>query len=63
MKTNKGLRRNIRRISERKGITYSEAILLFYNVDSVSKIDKNVMYSLYKNTKKNPKDRETSRFI
>lgn len=62
-KSTKGLRRNIRRISERKGIDYRAAILLFFNVDSISKIDKNLLYSIYKNTRSNPRDREISRFI
>jgi hypothetical protein len=47
-KTNKGLRRNIRRLAERKGITYEMAILRFYQVKSLKDLDKNLLYSLYK---------------
>lgn len=49
MKTNKLLRRNIRRIAKRKGITFSEAILVFYSAKSLYEIDKNILYSLHKN--------------
>lgn len=45
---NRKLRRNIRRIAERKGITYKEAILKFYKVSSYSELDKNLVYSLNK---------------
>jgi hypothetical protein len=48
-KTNKHLRRNIRRIAKRKGITLTEAILVFYNAKSLYEIDKNTLYSLHKN--------------
>ncbi|NBP16893.1 hypothetical protein EBU95_21345 [bacterium] len=47
-KNNRKLRRNIRRIAERKGITYKEAILKFYNVSSYDDLDKNLVYSLNK---------------
>jgi len=49
MKNTKLLRRNIKRISKRKGITYTQAILYFYNAKSIYEIDKNLLYSLYKN--------------
>ena len=42
--SNKQLRRNIRRIAERKGITYIQAILHFYNVKSIYELDKNLIY-------------------
>lgn len=45
---NRKLRRNIRRIAERKGITYKEAILKFYKVYSYEELDKNLVYSLHK---------------
>lgn len=45
---NRKLRRNIRRMAERKGITYKEAILKFYNVSSYAELDKNLVYSLNK---------------
>ena len=45
---NRKLRRNIRRIAERKGITYKEAILKFYKVHSYGELDKNLVYSLNK---------------
>ena len=45
---NRKLRRNIRRIAERKGITYNEAILKFYKVYSYEQLDKNLVYSLNK---------------
>lgn len=45
---NRRLRRNIRRIAERKGITYKEAILKFYKVHSYKELDKNLIYSLNK---------------
>jgi hypothetical protein len=45
---NRKLRRNIRRIAERKGITYKEAILKFYKVYSYEQLDKNLVYSLNK---------------
>ena len=45
---NRRLRRNIRRIAERKGITYKEAILKFYKVHSYNELDKNLIYSLNK---------------
>jgi hypothetical protein len=48
-KTNKSLRRNIRRLADRKGISYESAILHFYGVKSISEIDKNLFYSLNKN--------------
>lgn len=50
--TNKKLRRNIRRIALRKNITYKQAILNFYKVDSLYDLDKNLLYSLYKDLKK-----------
>lgn len=49
MKNTKSLRRNIKRIAKRKGITYKQAILFFYNVKSIYEIDRNLLYSLYKN--------------
>ncbi|NBT58685.1 hypothetical protein EBT16_07880 [bacterium] len=45
---NRRLRRNIRRIAERKGISYKDAILKFYNVSSYEELDKNLVYSLNK---------------
>lgn len=51
-KTNKNLRRNIKRISLRKNITYKQAILCFYKVESLYELDKNLIYSLYKDIKK-----------
>lgn len=47
--TNKKLRRNLRRMAERKNISYDEAILKFYGIRSLSQLDKNLLYSLYKN--------------
>lgn len=51
-KTNKKLRRIIKRISLRKNITYKQAILDFYKVKSFYELDKNLIYSLYKDIKK-----------
>jgi len=51
-KTNKRLRRNIKRISIRKNISYRQAILDFYKVKSFYELDKNLIYSLYKDLKK-----------
>ena len=48
-KTNKGLRRNLRRLAERKGISYEMAIIHFYRVKSLKDLDKNLLYSLFKN--------------
>lgn len=48
-KTNKFLRRNIRRLAKRKNISYKDAILLFYNIKSIYELDKNLLYSLHKN--------------
>lgn len=45
---NKGLKRYLRRLSERKGITYAEAVLKFYNVKSLSKLDQKLVNSLFK---------------
>lgn len=42
----KGLRRNLRRISERKGITYTQAILRFYGVKNLNQLDKKLVWSL-----------------
>jgi hypothetical protein len=47
-KTNKSLRRHIRRLSERKGISYEMGILHFYKVGSLKELDKNLVYSLFK---------------
>lgn len=47
--TNKNLRRNIRRLADRKGITYEKAILLFFKVGHEGQLDKNLVYSLRKN--------------
>lgn len=52
MKNNKKLRRNIRRIAEKYEISYDEAILKFYNVSSLSKLDKNLFFSLSKKPSK-----------
>lgn len=46
---NRRLRRNIRRLAERKGISYKDAILKFYGVASYDELDKNLVYSLNKN--------------
>lgn len=46
--SNKGLRRYLRRISERKGITYKEAILKFYKIESLNKLDKDLLHSLFR---------------
>lgn len=45
---NKGLRRYLRRLSERKGITYTEAVLNFYKVKSLTKLDQKLVHSLFK---------------
>jgi putative aminopeptidase FrvX len=45
---NRRLRRNLRRLAERKGISYKEAILKFYGVASYDELDKNLVYSLNK---------------
>lgn len=47
--TNKSLRRHLRRLAERKGITYQQAIIDFYGVKSVDRLEKNLVYSLLKN--------------
>lgn len=47
--SNKRTRRNLRRIAERKGIGYGEAIVRFYGKE-ISDIDKNLAYSLHKKT-------------
>lgn len=44
----KGLKRYLRRLSERKGITYTEATLRFYNVKSLNKLDQKLVNSLFK---------------
>jgi hypothetical protein len=44
----KGLRRYLRRIAERKGITYTEAILNFYHVKSLKKLEEKLLHSLFK---------------
>lgn len=59
MSSNKKLRRNIKRLADKKGITYELAILHFYKIDSLSKLDKHLLWSLYKNTIEN---RDCSRF-
>jgi hypothetical protein len=46
--TNRKLRRNLRRMADRKGISYKEAILKFYKVSSYDQLDKNLVYSLNK---------------
>lgn len=47
--TKNKLRRHIRRLSIRKQITYTQAILHFYNAKSLYEIDKNLLFSLFKN--------------
>lgn len=47
--TNKGLRRHLRRLASKKGITYQQAIVGYYGVKSIDKLDKNLLYSLLKN--------------
>jgi hypothetical protein len=44
--SNKRTRRNLRRIAERKGIEYKEAIEKFYG-KKISKLDKHLLWSLY----------------
>lgn len=46
--TNRKLRRNLKRIADRKGISYKEAIFRFYKVSSYEELDKNLVYSLNK---------------
>lgn len=48
----KKIRRNIRRICDRQGISYRDAILKFYSVGSLSELDKNLVWSLYKEKNK-----------
>lgn len=45
----KKMRRSLKRIAERKGIPYSEAIKRHLGVGSLKSVDKNLIYSLYKN--------------
>lgn len=47
--SNKRTRRNLRRVAERKGLGYGEAIVRFYGKD-IPDIDKNLVYSLHKKT-------------
>jgi hypothetical protein len=49
MSSNKKNRRNIRRLAERKGLSYRESVEHFYGKD-FSRMDKNLLYSLHKNT-------------
>jgi hypothetical protein len=44
----KKLRRFLKRTAERKGVSYSESIVSFYNLDSISDLKKNLLYSLHK---------------
>jgi hypothetical protein len=46
--TDKKLKRYLRRISDRKGISYKEAILKFYGVESLKKLDERLVHSLFK---------------
>ena len=47
-KTNKSLRRSIRRMADRKGISYEMGILHFYQVKSLKELDKHLVFSLLK---------------
>lgn len=57
--SNKKLRRNLFRLAKKKGITYELAIMSFYKINSLSDLDKNLLWSLFKNTKHS---RDSSRF-
>lgn len=48
----KKIRRNLRRICDRQGISYKDAILKFYGVGSLKDLDKNLVWSLYKENNK-----------
>jgi hypothetical protein len=47
--SNKKLRRNLRRIAERKGKGYRDALENFYGKE-IKDINKSLLYSLHKNT-------------
>lgn len=50
--SNKLLRRNLKRISKRKGISYEEAIKIFYKTESLDSLEKNLLWSLQKRSSK-----------
>jgi hypothetical protein len=50
MSSNKKTRRHIRRLAERKGMEYREAVSLFYGKE-LGEINRSLLYSLHKNTK------------
>ena len=51
------IRRNLRRISERKGITFTQAILRFYRVERLDQLDKKLVWSLMNVKVKIPDER------
>lgn len=50
MASKKKLRRHIKRLAERKDVSYREAISRFYG-KSINEINKSLLYSLHKNTR------------
>lgn len=47
-KSKKKLRRNLRRLASRKGISYDQATMEFFKVKSLSELNRSLVYSLEK---------------
>jgi hypothetical protein len=47
-KSKKKLRRNLRRLANRKGISYDQATIEFFKVKSLSELNRSLVYSLEK---------------